>query len=190
MKLVSSTVTDLITLLLAEHRLPSSWTAPTGSSDFAISQPRTRYSRQRLISGSALHNALEDSAYGIWVGKSTWRYVSAIQSWLDALNPTRTFAEWDLGRELRGRADIFVLGGDLNRKGFIEIKTTPFALPDAPRARDVCQLAMYPVADQGVYADYFGALLYVSVGTGQARVFTWNSMLAPCHQARRLAIAA
>lgn len=185
----SKTVTAIVRRLVRQKKIPKNWPKPS-TIDLCVKPAKLGRSRHRspLEFGIALHEALEASHHGKWIPYEYWRYADALKKWFDALEPTKIYSEWEVGDDLlAGRMDYFVTGGKLNRRGVVELKSIYTEVPTEPRSEDVLQVALYPIADEGNFASYFAALIYVNAAAGKMRVFTWRVMTEMCELAKNAA---
>jgi hypothetical protein len=78
-----------------------------------------------LERGIEFHNALDRYNRGEWIKREYLPFVRVIIGWLKGLAPEKIYSEWDLnGHSLRGRPDLFVIGGTLNCRGILEVKVS------------------------------------------------------------------
>jgi hypothetical protein len=179
------TVKELVRSLAARNCLPTHWPKPDVI-DLSVGPAKApRHMMSKLDRGIELHEALDRRNRGEWIDAEYWPFARTIRSWLDGFGPERILTNWDVTRpDLHGQPDYFIIGGSLNRRGVVEVKVVSTGLPEHPRPKDVLQLSLYPVADNGTYDNFFGVLAYIAFETGEIRLFVWESLASCCHDAR------
>ena len=175
------TVSRLVRRLAAQNNLPTRWPDPV-----VVDLPVGRLARSHrylspLERGIEFHNALDRYNRGEWIKREYLPFVRVIIGWLKGLAPEKIYSEWDLnGHSLRGRPDLFVIGGTLNCRGILEVKVSGRGSPLVPTPEAVAQMALYPLSDHGSPGRFFGALAYVDLVGGNVRLFVWQSLEGTC----------